>query len=331
MGTVSANGGLAVRYSIVIPIYNDGYLAAACCDELTRVFTTLLEPGATLEDTVEILFINDGSPNDSLVDLLVLARQHAHVTVIDLSRNFGQHQAIACGFQAAKGDIVIRLNVDMQDPPAELPKLIETLVSEDADLVVGQYTNRQSPWFDRLTSALYFRAFRFLTGLDVPRHTSPMRVMSRRFIDAYNRLTEKSRFPQGLDAWLGFRQRTVPIAHQPRIDRKSSYTFRKRVALALSGILYFSDRPIKLVAVLGLMLAGIGVLLGIVIIVTKLMGQDYLSGYASLASIGLLTFGVQLACLGVIGLYIGKIVREVQNRPLYLVREIYGKGAQHGA
>ncbi len=300
-----------MRYSIIIPIYNDGYLAAACCDELARVFTAMLAPGATLDETLEIIFVNDGSPNDSLVDLLVLARQHAYVTVIDLSRNFGQHQAIACGFEAAQGEIIIRLNVDMQDPPAELPRLIEVLVNDDADLVVGQYTARHSPWFDKLTSAVYFRLFRFLTGLDVPRHTSPMRVMSRRFIDAYNRLTEKSRFPQGLDAWLGFRQRTVAITHQPRRDKKSSYTFGKRLRLALSGILYFSDRPIKLVALLGLMLAAFGMLLGLAIIVSKLFGQDYLSGYASLASIGLLTFGVQLACLGIIGLYIGKIVREV--------------------
>lgn len=318
-----------MKYSVVVPIYNDAYLARPLCEELVRVLETLT-PVRPLRHAMELLFINDGSKNDSLDTLRQLVKEFDMVRVIDLSRNFGQHQAIACGFKEARGDIVIRMNVDMQDPPAELPKLLAVMAQDDADLVVGQYTTRKSPLKDKLTSAIYFSCFRFLTGLEVPHNTSPMRAMSRRFITAYNTLTEKSRFPQGLDCWLGFRQRTVPIEHRARADKKSSYTFTKRLALAFNGIVYFSDRPIKLVTAFGFIVACFGLALGLSIVANKIAGTEYLPGYASLAAMGLITFGIQLTSLGIIGLYVGKIFKEVQNRPLYVVRETYSNEATHG-
>lgn len=305
-----------MKYSIVIPIYNDGYLAKPMCEALERVFVDL--PGG-----MELIFIDDGSKNDSLAELLALLPVFHFVRVIELSRNFGQHSALACGFHEAKGDIVIRMNVDQQDPPEELPKLLQVFEQDDADLVIGRYKARRSPLSSRITSYIYFQLFRFLTGLNVPHNTSPMRVMSQRFIGAYNNLTEKSRFPQGLDLWLGFRQRYVEIEHRERQDRRSSYTFVKRLRLALDGVLYFSDRPIKIVMAFGFVVAIAGLALGASIIVAKLTGIEYLPGYASLVVLGLVTFGIQLTSLGLVGLYIGKIFKEVQNRPLYLVREIH--------
>lgn len=305
------------RYSVVVPIYNDGYLARALCEELARVF-------AQLGESFELIFVNDGSRNDSLQQLQGLANEFTFVTAVDLSRNFGQHQAIACGFKLAKGERVIRLNVDMQDPPSELPKLIAAMDAGDYDMVTGHYALRRSTLSTRITSYLYFKLFRLLTGFDVPRNSSAMRVMNHRFIDAYNQLTEKTRFPQGLDAYLGFRQHSVETEHRARADGKSSYTFMKRLGLAINGILYFSDRPIKLMVMFGFIVACFGVVLGIYIVLSQMLGADYLPGYASLAAIGLVTFGVQITCLGLIGLYIGRIFREVQNRPLYIVRNIYG-------
>lgn len=306
------------RYSVVVPIYNDGYLARALCEELARVF-------AQMNERFELIFVNDGSRNNSLELLQQAASTFDFVSVVDLSRNFGQHQAIACGFKLAKGERIVRMNVDMQDPPSELPKLIAAMDEGDYDLVTSHYTSRRSSLNTRLTSYLYFKLFRFLTGFDVPRNSSAIRVMSRRFINAYNNLTEKTHFPQGLDAYLGFRQHSIETAHQLRGNGKSSYTFIKRLGLALNGILYFSDRPIKLMVMFGFIVACVGGVLGIYIVVSQIMGAGYLPGYASLAAIGLVTFGIQLTCLGLIGLYIGRIFREVQNRPTYLIREIYGK------
>ena len=308
-----------MRYSVVIPIYNDAYLARDCCIETAAVF-------AAISNDFEILFINDGSKNDSLAVLIALSKEFHFVRVIELARNYGQHSAVACGYKEARGEVVIRMNVDMQVPPAELPKLLAVFEAEDADLVVGQYAKRKSPLTTKCSAWCYYALFKFLTGLKAEQNTSPMRVMSRRFIGAYNSLTEKSRFPQGLDLWLGFKQRYVTIEHRERVDKKSSYNFCSRLSLALTGLLYFSDRPIKMVIIFGFVMGIIGSLMGGYIIVGKILGVSFLPGYASLAAIALFTFGIQLTCLGLIGLYIGKIFKEVQNRPLYLVREEYGQG-----
>ncbi len=308
-----------MKYSVVVPIYSDAYLARALCEELARVFASI--PGG-----MELVFVNDGSPNDSLTTLIALAQEFNFVRVIDLSRNFGQHSALACGYHEARGEIVIRMNVDMQDPPSELPKLLAVFQAEDADLVVGQYAQRNSPITTKLSAWCYYAVFKFMTGLKAEQNTAPLRIMSRRFITAYNTLTEKSRFPQGLDLWLGFRQYYVEIEHRERVDKKSSYTFVKRLSLALNGLLYFSDRPIKMVIAGGFVASLFGFLLGAYIIFERLAGAaSYLPGYASLAAIALFTSGIQLTALGLIGLYIGKIFKEVQNRPLYLVREHYGQ------
>jgi glycosyltransferase involved in cell wall biosynthesis len=312
-------------YSIITTIYRDGYLADACCAELERVFRGLLK----CEDVsrgLEVIFVNDGSPDGSLGQLLEVQRRYAFVRVIDLSRNFGQHPAIACGLRAARGRLVLRMNVDMQDSPAEIPKLVAEMARGDYDLVVGRYAKRNSPLRDKLTAFFYFKLYRVLTGLSVPQNTSPLRIMNRHFVDAYNGLTEKTRFPQGLDQWLGFRHRYVEIEHRERADRKSSYNFLMRLKLAVTGILYFSDRPLKLVTLFGGCVALLGILLGLFIAGAKIAGRDFFPGYASIAALGLLSFGIQVGCIGLLGLYVGKIFNEVQNRPLYIVRQEYERG-----
>jgi glycosyltransferase involved in cell wall biosynthesis len=316
---------VSLHCSIVVPIYGDGYLAHALCVEMERVMSAYL--GAPLRERLELIFVNDGSRDDSLQALLAAKRAFDFVRVIDLSRNFGQHSAIACGMRDARGEVVMRMNVDMQDPPAEIPKLLQAQREGGYDLVVGQYAVRKSPLMNRLSAHVYYVLFRFLTGFDTPQNTSPLRAMNRRFVDAYNALTEKSRFPQGLDQWLGFRQKYVEIEHRSRADGRSAYNFSSRLRLALNGILYFSDRPLQLVVLAGLAVASAGLLLAAYIVTEKLLGADYLPGFASLASIGLIALGMQLGCTGLVGLYVAKIFREVQNRPLYIVRERYEQDA----
>ena len=311
-----------MEYSMVIPIYKDGYLARACAIELERTFQRYLGT-QDIANAFELIFVNDGSPDNSLDLLLSIQAEFPFIKVVDLSRNFGQHAAIACGFQLAEGKYVMRMNVDCQDPPAELPKLLTAIRTDKYDLVIGQYSVRNSPMLNKLTSFLYFEFFRIMTGLNAPQQTSPMRVMNRSFIDVYNRLTEKARFPQGLDQWLGFRHHHVEITHHDREDGKSSYSFRSRLRLALTGILYFSDRPLKLIGTFGVFIAMVGMLLGLAVILQKLTGHDILPGYASLAAIGLLGFGMQMGSIGVLGLYLGRVFTEVQNRPLYIVRSIF--------
>ena len=307
-----------VRYSIVVAIYNDAYLAPAFCEEVREVMSSYLG-SPSLRSDLELIFVNDGSRDGSIGTLLELRQTLDFVRVIDLSRNFGQHQAIACGLREACGEIVLRMNVDMQDPPSEIPKLLDSMAAKHCDLVVGKYRIRKSSLADRITAASYVFLFRLLTGFDAPQNTSPLRAMSRRFVDAYNALTEKSRFPQGLDQWLGFRHVYIEVEHRERADGRSSYTFWSRLRLAVNGILYFSDRPLQLVASTGFVAAALGVLLACYIATEKILGIDYLPGYASLASIALIAFGLQLGSIGLLGMYVGKIFNEVQNRPLYIV------------
>lgn len=313
-----------MKFSVVTSIYRDGYLAMDFCMEVGRVFSDYIgESVDEISKHLEIILVNDGSPDDSLQYLMAVKDKLGYVKVVDLSRNFGQHEALACGFRLAQGEYVTRINVDMQDPPSELPKLLNEMIGGKFDLVVGQYAERNSPWINRWTAHLYFEVFNFLTGITVHQRTSPMRVMNRAFIDAYNALTEKSRFPQGLDIWLGFRQKYVEIEHLPRKDGKSSYNLWSRAGLALTGILYFTDRPLKLIGYFGLIMAAIGFAIGAGIIMQKFTGSTLLPGYASLASVAFMGFGIQIGCIGLLGLYIGRIFREVQNRPLYIVRKIY--------
>ena len=164
---------MAVKYSLVVPIYNDAYLATDFCRETHRVMATFLA-GQELGEVFELVFVNDGSKGDSLDKLRALLPQWPFVQVIDLSRNFGQHAAIACGLAAARGEVVLRMNVDMQDPPSEIPKLLKEMEAGDFDLVVGQYATRQSPPINRLTAWLYFKLFKALTGFQTPQNTAPL-------------------------------------------------------------------------------------------------------------------------------------------------------------
>jgi glycosyltransferase involved in cell wall biosynthesis len=311
-----------MTYSIVVSIYNDGYLAHDFTKEILRVFQSYLN-AERISEKVELIFVNDGSKDDSIITLKSLLEKFDFVKVIDLSRNFGQHAAIACGLKQSIGEVVLRMNVDMQDPPYEIPKLLDLIKTGDYDLVVGQYAVRSSPLINRFTAYCYFATFKYLTGFETPQNTSPLRVMHRKFVNAYNSLTEKSRFPQGLDQWLGFRHKYVEIEHQARIDMRSSYNFYSRLKLAINGLLYFSDRPLMLVVITGLLFALIGVVLAITFILGKLVGINYVPGYISIVSLALIGLGLQLGCTGLVGLYVAKIFKEVQNRPLYIIREQY--------
>lgn len=307
-----------MNYSIVVPIYNDGYLARALCEEIRRVFSFA-------PDDYELIFIEDGSKDDSLDQLLTLLDEFNFIRIIELSRNFGQHQAIACGFREARGEIIIRLNVDMQDPPSELPKFIQAIQGGHYDIVIGIYAKRSSPLLTRITSMLYFSTLELITGLRVSKNSSPMRLMNRRYIDAYNQIHEKFHFPQGLEAWLGFKKHEIEIEHTPRSDGKSSYTFIARLKLALYCFLYFSDRPIKLMMGFGFLVSILGFFIGLVIMISKIRGAEILPGYASTVVLLLIAFGIHLCCLGLVGLYVGRIFVETKNRPLFLIRQCYEK------
>jgi dolichol-phosphate mannosyltransferase len=170
---------------------------------------------------------------------------------------------------------------------------------------------------------MYYKFFNFVTGLTVPQRTAPIRVMNRRYIDAYNCLNEKNRFPQGLDEWFGFKKKYVIVQHFSRSAGKSSYNFFSRTALALDGILSFSDKPLRLILYSGILAAVVSFVVMIYLIIGRLLYNIFVPGYVSIISLILAGFGIQMACMGITGLYIGRILKETQDRPLYVMRKKY--------
>lgn len=310
-------------YSFVVPIYNDGALARDFCVETAKVFRAYLGHDDLARD-LEVIFVDDGSANNSLELLKGVCDEFPFAKLIALSRNFGQHIAISAGWRAASGDYVGMLNVDQEDPPSNLPLLLAVLEKGDCDIVGGKHSGRHAGAITRMTSHLFVSTMNRLTGYDTPVNATTMRIMTRRAADAYNALSEKSRYIPGLEMWLGLRYAWVPVEKQPRKAGKSSYNFRRRLRMAYSSIISFSDFPLRMAVKFGMLVAAAGILLGLGLVIEKMIGTRMFPGYTSTFVMIVFLGGVQIAVTGVASLYIGRILAEVQHRPLFVVRETRG-------
>lgn len=309
-----------IQYSFVVPIYNDGYLVSAFCTEFEKVFKKYLNT-SMIENDVELVFVNDGSEDNSLELLKKCSNSHTFVKVINLSRNFGQHIAILCGYKNSSGEIVGRLNVDMQDPPREIPKLLERLkLDSDADMVVGLQKRRKNRFLDIVTSKMFFFVFNWLVGSNIPSNTSTLRVMKRNYVDSLLETNDKTPFLQGIEHWVGFNVQYVKTQHQERCDSKSSYNFTRRIKLALNAAISFSDRPLKISVFIGFLSCILGFFSFVYLFASKLIWPEIQHGYTSTLCIILFFSGIQISVTGLCGIYIGKILLHVQNRPLYYIK-----------
>ena len=312
-----------MKYSIVVPIYGDGALARDFCVELEKAFQGYLKT-KRIEQAVELIFVDDGSRNDSARIVRAVCDDFAFAKLVVLSRNFGQHIAISCGYRFARGQYVAMLNVDQEDPPDQLLALVGPLERDEFDIVGGLYEKRTVPLLAKVTSYGFTWLLNALTGYDSPRNASTVRMMNRKFIDAYNSLNERSRYLPGLEMWLGFRYGYVPVRHQERKVGKSSYNFRRRLRMALDSVISFSDFPLKMTVKFGFAVVLLGALLLLALIVDKLFFRAFLPGYLSTITAVVLLGGIQVMVTGVACLYIGRILAEVQGRPLFVVRETFG-------
>ena len=300
--------------SIVTPIYKDSYLAY----DFVKAVCELKFPSKI--SLYEIIFVIDGSGKQDEEEIEEIAKQIDKVKMISFSRNFGQHIAIAAGYAFASGDLVCMINVDQQDPPEEIITLLPYILKSDYDIVYGMRQNRRDSYFKRLSSSLFNIFLNKLTGYEIPLNVATIRIMSRNFIDNYNQLTEKSRYLPGLENWLGFPKIYVPTNHKARKDNLSSYNFKKRLLMAIESIVSFSDLPLRWIAALGFIFSIIGFLSLIVLVYLKLFLVNYQSGYTSIVSLIVFMGGIQMIVIGVSSIYIGRILREVQNRPLYIIK-----------
>ena len=306
---------MQMKLSIVTPIYKDAELAADFITEVMKVDFHEI-------NLVEIIFVIDGGEFNDANLLSSIAKTNSLVKVILLSRNFGQHIALSAGYANSIGDYVCMINVDMQEPPSEISKLLHVINNQkDIDIIYGLRTNRMDSYFKSLSSKLFNLLLNKLTGDKTPINVATIRIMTRKFIQSYNELTEKSRYIPGLENWIGYEKEYIPIVHKHRKLGKSSYTLKKRMKMAFESIISFSDLPLRWAAYFGFLLSSLGFLFLFILLILKIYLIDFKPGYISTISFIIFIGGIQIFVIGIASIYIGRILKEVQNRPLYIIKE----------
>jgi polyisoprenyl-phosphate glycosyltransferase len=304
--------------SVVAPVYNE----RDSVEELWRRLTLTLTP---LGD-YEIVLVDDGSSDGSWEALRGLAARDEHLRLIRLSRNFGHQIALTAGLDAARGDAVVSLDADLQDPPELIPQLVARW-QEGFDVVyaVREHRDGESPVRLFVISAFY-RLFRRMSATDIPADTGDFRLLSRRAVDALARMPERARYLRGMTSWIGFRQIGVPYRRDARFAGSSKYSFPKLFRLAADGIASFSVAPIKLLTRVGfaMIVFCVGVLAWTLYI--RFFTNDAPQGWTSVLAVVLLLGGVQLLGMGVVGQYIARIFEETKQRPLYFVSDLVERG-----
>lgn len=304
--------------SIVTTVYRDSELIPNFLNEIGAAMETVLGPD--WEEATEIILVHDGGGQEEWMKIREFVRTSRCARALDLSRNFGQHIAILCGYRNTQGDLVIRLNLDCQDPPSEIPVLREMLFSLEYDMIVGIQADRRSSLIDKFTGYIFFKVFNFLSRSAIPAKTSSLRIMRRRFVDAICLMGDKDPFLQGLESLCGFYVGYHVVDHRERWKGQSSYTFLRRFFLAVDAAITYSDRPLRLAVGFGISTCLIGFSAVFVQIILYFLNIEFLSGYLSIITLIVFFFGIQTTLTAIVGVYVGKTLQQAQNRPLYIIR-----------
>jgi dolichol-phosphate mannosyltransferase len=304
--------------SIVVPVYNEA-------KNLPHLYKEIKKHIDRLPYRFEMLFIDDGSSDNSAAVVKVCGRQDRRIRLIQLARNFGKEAAMSAGLHEAKGDAAIIMDADMQMPPKLMGKFIQKWHEEQAEIVVGVFAARNMSPLRRWGAHWFYRLMRTIGNTKITPHATDYRLLDRQVINVFDGLTERNRITRGLIDWLGFKRTYVYFEQAPRKFGQPTYSFSKLVQLAMNSITAYSLVPLKLAGYLGIFILIISAPLGLFLVVERFLLGDPLgwgiNGTTMLATLILFLVGVVLACLGLISLYIAHIHAEVINRPLYIVRE----------
>jgi glycosyltransferase involved in cell wall biosynthesis len=301
--------------SVVVPVFNESEGIEAFYARLTSAL------GAIGGCDYEILFVDDGSRDDSYVKLVGFATRDPRVRLIKFSRNFGHQIAITAGIDYARGDCVAVIDADLQDPPEVIAQMVDKW-REGYDVVYGLRADRAGEGRMKLaTAALFYRLLKRMTRIEIPVDVGDFRLMSRRATDQLKQLREKDRFVRGLVTWIGFRQTGIPYHRDKRYAGETKYTYSKMIKFAVDGITSFSTVPLKLATWLGYGASAVAFVYLLSVFVQKALGIT-VEGWATLMVGVLFLGGVQLICLGIIGEYLGRVFNELKPRPIYVVEEV---------
>ena len=308
--------------SLIVPVKDEEEAVSLFLDQVRSTLQSLDDPAGR---SFEILFVDDGSTDGTLEVLRASCAGDRRLRVLSLSRNFGKEAAISAGLDYARGEAVIPIDVDLQDPPEVIGGMLAKW-REGFEVVYGIRDDRQrDSLLKRLTADLFYRAHNRLSSDKIPEHAGDFRLMDRKVVDAIRALPERNRFMKGMFAWAGFRQTGVSYARQPRRAGTTKYSYWKLWTFALDGITSASTVPLRIWSYIGGLIAFMALSYATFIIVrTLVLGID-VPGYASLMVAVLFLGGLQLLSLGIIGEYVGRIMVETKQRPVYVVREEIGE------
>lgn len=308
--------------SIVAPVFNEAEVIV----EFNRRLAAVRE---RLAMSSEVIFVDDGSRDDSLALLRQLHAADPSISVLTLSRNFGKEIAMTAGLDFSRGDLVVLIDTDLQDPPEVIPALIEAWATEGADVVYAQRRSRAGEsWLRKATAYCFYRTMNTLASPPLPVDTGDFRLLSRRAVDALKLLREQHRFMKGLFSWIGYRQVAVTYERDCRFSGRSKWNYWKLWQFSLEGMTSFSIAPLRMASYAGFLTAGFALFYGSYILVRTLLFGNPVAGYPSLITLMLFLGGIQLICLGIIGEYLGRIFNETKHRPLYLVNAVFSAESQ---
>ena len=314
-----------VELSLVMPVKDEEAAIGPCLARLIPVLEAMDDPVAR---SFEILFVDDGSSDTTLEVIRKTNAADPRIRGISLSRNFGKEAALSAGLDAARGKAVVPLDVDLQDPPEALPNMVAKW-RDGFDVVYGVRDNRESDSLPkRITADFYYRAHNWLSNDKIPEHAGDFRLLDRRVVDVIRQMPERNRFMKGLFAWAGFRQAAVSYHREERKVGKTKFNYWKLWTLALDGITSASTVPLRIWSYLGAVIALFAIgFAGWLAFDTMIFGNP-VPGYASIMTSVLFLGGIQLISLGVLGEYVGRILTETKQRPLYVVRDTVGIDSQ---
>jgi glycosyltransferase involved in cell wall biosynthesis len=299
--------------SVVVPVYNEA--------NIIPIFQQRLKAAcANLDLSLEVIYVNDGSRDDTLLILNQLREQDTTVAIVDLSRNFGKEIALQAGLDHAIGDAVVVIDVDLQDPPELIPEFVNHWEAGYDVVYATRCSRKGEGWFKKCSAFLFYRLIAKMSSVSIPKDTGDFRLLSRRAVDALKVMREKHRFMKGLFSWIGFSQLAVPFEREARVGGTTKWNYWKLLNLAIEGITSFSIAPLKLATFMGFITAVCAFLYALVIVYKTLMFGEPIQGYPSLMVVILFLGGIQLITLGIIGEYLGRTFDEAKQRPLYLTK-----------
>jgi dolichol-phosphate mannosyltransferase len=305
--------------SVIIPIYNEQ-------DIIQELYNRLQKTVSQISENYELIFVNDGSKDNSLLELLKLAEQDSRVFYINFSRNFGHQIAVTAGLDASQGKAVVIIDGDLQDPPELITDMFEKY-KEGYDVVYAKRKDRKGESiFKKLTAKLFYRVLKQITSIDIPLDTGDFRLIDQKVVHYLNQMPEQNKFLRGQIAWLGFKQTQVLFDRDKRKYGKTGYSLNKMIHFAMDGITAFSDKPLQLVTKLGFIISFVSFVIILYAIYSHYVLHQTITGWTSLIISSMFIGGVQLISIGVIGEYISRINKNVLKRPLYIIEKSNIKG-----